>query len=173
MEPGLENSEGLVDSVYDMLWKKRLDQDVAIEAINLPYWFTSQLPDTIIFKRNRPCWWYFSTCMPNADPIHNNRTKRKKSHHLNETGMLTGLLQSCKSRSGIVAALYSTDVTSGGPRVRTEYFDEQRLRQFLADSKDREDCALQVHPLIRRLLLVMLGRRGHSGVILGIYSLQS
>eukprot|EP01012_Entosiphon_sulcatum_P056542 TRINITY_DN80233_c0_g1_i1.p1 TRINITY_DN80233_c0_g1~~TRINITY_DN80233_c0_g1_i1.p1 ORF type:complete len:596 (+),score=82.87 TRINITY_DN80233_c0_g1_i1:53-1840(+) len=139
MEIGLADTVGLVDGLYHVLWKKRPEEVHQTESRQQrDYIFTFRVPDTIIFKRHRPFWWYFTST--SGEDAHCNRIRKKKASSLNDRSMYNGLGKSSRSVSGIVAVWYSTH----NGQVRSTYFDNKSLAHFLLYSREKDDGALQV-----------------------------
>eukprot|EP01001_Neometanema_parovale_P009769 NODE_600_length_2266_cov_51.630425_g570_i0.p1 GENE.NODE_600_length_2266_cov_51.630425_g570_i0~~NODE_600_length_2266_cov_51.630425_g570_i0.p1 ORF type:complete len:723 (-),score=110.97 NODE_600_length_2266_cov_51.630425_g570_i0:24-2192(-) len=134
----LSDSDGLVEGIYHVLWRK--------PKTNVPYKFHFRLPDTILFKRNRPHRWFFTTVAPSDDP-HNNRVRRKRQYHLSEKYMVQGMLNAARSISGLVAVWYNTAKApvAGKLPLEIRYFTAKTLTEFLKYSNTKkDDGALQL-----------------------------
>eukprot|EP00668_Euglena_longa_P003522 GGOE01004118.1.p1 GENE.GGOE01004118.1~~GGOE01004118.1.p1 ORF type:complete len:714 (-),score=155.11 GGOE01004118.1:227-2368(-) len=136
-----EHADELVEVLYNLLWQKRDDR---AQADHAQYWFGFLLPDTILFKQQLPSCWYFSTTQANADPIHNNRIRRKKSQRLTREDIMNGLLHRRTSSSGIVASCYSmAEGPPDAPKLLMKHLDRPALSAFFAEANRRTDCVLQ------------------------------
>ena len=85
---------GLVESLYHYLWfKDRLNNNEAMKI---------NLPDTVIYRNGKPCYWYFTA--------RDGCIRRKTNENLNETAILNAFLpgKGCTKRCEIVGVfMYS------------------------------------------------------------------
>eukprot|EP00906_Rhabdomonas_costata_P031157 RCo044023 len=145
MELEVQDTDGLVDWLYQVLWHKPDRQQLLSVG---PCRFCFRVPDTVIFKRQRPFWWYFTSSRATDEDGSVNVVKRKRSSNLNDRSILQGLVQKSKSISETVAVWYYTHSSPQNPsagEVRCRYLDQHALERFLLNDHEKEDGTLQVY----------------------------
>mmetsp|Transcript_62464 Transcript_62464/g.111292 ORF Transcript_62464/g.111292 Transcript_62464/m.111292 type:complete len:424 (-) Transcript_62464:77-1348(-) len=125
----LGSTDGLVTSIYELLWKKKNDRQE--KQCKHPGFFV-HIPDSIVYNFSQPQTWYFTS-------LQYRQINKKRRTNLNSRNILDKFLKG-KSQSGIVAAYLYNDtatpegkarVTAGGTSVCIRYLDAEALRSNL------------------------------------------
>ncbi len=81
---------GLVESLYHYLWMKdRLNNSASLHL---------DLPDTVIYRNGKPCYWYFTA--------RDGSIKRKVASNLTETEVQSAFLSPTRARRSDIVAVF-------------------------------------------------------------------
>eukprot|EP01006_Ploeotia_vitrea_P030932 TRINITY_DN63245_c0_g1_i2.p1 TRINITY_DN63245_c0_g1~~TRINITY_DN63245_c0_g1_i2.p1 ORF type:complete len:906 (-),score=71.36 TRINITY_DN63245_c0_g1_i2:117-2834(-) len=137
--------DGVLDVIYECLWTKWDDMDLKLDMV---------IPDTVVFKFNKPIAWYFTRVLRSGGKIIPKLHKKKDSMLRNKNILAAFLHTTSKNVSEIVAYFISIckpdqpAVPGGEPTgkvfTRITYFNRQDLETFLLMREERDDGILQV-----------------------------